>query len=112
MQNRRIFETIGLRYDDIDKVKLVIDQCRLMLSEHPEIDDQEILMVNFVSFAPSSLDFFVYAYTRTIDWESYHLVKEDVLMKIAEIIKENGAQIAFPTQSLEITQMPGLRSEP
>ena len=107
MQNRRIFETIGLRYDDIDKVKLVIDQCRLMLSEHPEIDDQEILMVNFVSFAPSSLDFFVYAYTRTIDWESYHLVKEDVLMKIAEIIKENGAQIAFPTQSLEITQMPG-----
>ena len=33
-------------------------------------------------------------------------------MKIAEIIKENGAQIAFPTQSLEITQMPGLRSEP
>jgi len=112
MQNRRIFETIGLRYDDIDRVKLVIDQCRLMLAEHPEIDDQEILMVNFVSFAPSSLDFFVYAHTRTIDWESYHLVKEDILMKIAEIIKENGAQIAFPTQSLEITQMPGLRSEP
>ena len=111
MQNRRIFETIGLRYDDIDRVKLVIDKCRLMLAEHPEIDDQEILMVNFVSFAPSSLDFFVYAHTRTIDWESYHLVKEDILMKIAEIIKENGAQIAFPTQSLEITQMPGLRSE-
>jgi len=82
----------------------------LMLAEHPEIDDQEILMVNFVSFAPSSLDFFVYAHTRTIEWESYHSVKEDILMNIAQIIKEHGAQIAFPTQSLEIAQMPGLRS--
>ncbi len=31
MLNRRIFETIGLRYDDADKVPVIIDEVREML---------------------------------------------------------------------------------
>ena len=70
------------------------------------IDQQQVLMVNFVTFGPSSVDFFVYAFTRTVDWQTYHRVKQDVLLKIAGIIEQHGAQIAFPTQTLHVQPEP------
>ena len=33
-------------------------------------------------------------------WEEFHAVKQDVLLKIADIIAKHGAEIAFPTQTL------------
>ena len=59
-------------------------------------------MVNFNSFAASSLDFFVYTFTKTTNWQEYHRVKQDVLLKIADIIASNDAGIAFPTRTLHI----------
>lgn len=102
MLNRRIYETIGLRYQDADKIAPVVEQVRDMLTKHPEIDLNKTLMVNFVAFGPSSLDFFVYTFTRTTDWVTYHSIKQDVLLKILEIIHANGADVAFPTRTLQV----------
>ena len=102
MLNRRIYETIGLRYEDIGKVQTIVDEVRQMLQEHSEIDSGKTLMVNFNAFGPSSLDFFVYTFTRTTEWVAYHGVKEEVLLKIFEIIDRHDAEIAFPTQTLHI----------
>ena len=82
-----------------------------MLREHNEIDSDQVIIVNFDKCAPSSLDFFVSAYTHTTDWVKYHEVKQDVLLKISEIIEANKAQIAFPTSTLHIAP-PGLESAP
>ena len=68
-----------------------------------------MIIVNFDKFAPCSLDFFVYAYTKTTGWVKYHEVKQDVLLKIAEIIQANKAEIAFPTSTMHIVP-PGLES--
>jgi MscS family membrane protein len=57
-------------------------------------------MVNFVSCGASSLDFFIYTFTRTTDWATYHGVKQDVLLRILEIIDGHGAEVAFPTRTL------------
>ena len=73
-----------------------------MLRDHPEIDVERTLMVNFVTFGASSLDFFVYTFTKTTDWQAYHGVKQDVLFKIAQIIEGHGAEIAFPTQVMHV----------
>ena len=102
MLNRRIYETIGLRYEDIGKVQTIVDEVRQMLQEHSEIDSGKTLMVNFNAFGPSSLDFFIYTFTRTTEWVAYHGVKEEVLLKIFEIIDRHDAEIAFPTQTLHI----------
>ena len=100
MRNRRIYETIGVRYDDSSHVQPIVEEVKAMLESHPGIDPNEFLMVNFNSFAPSSLDFFIYAFTRTKAWDEYHEVKQDVLLKINEIIARHGAEIAFPTTTL------------
>ena len=100
MTNRRIYETIGIRYDDAGKMAAITRDVKQMLRDHPEIDTGQTMIVNFVKFAPSSLDFFVYTFTRTTEWIRFHEIKEDVMLKILEIIEGHGAESAFPTSTV------------
>lgn len=100
MSNRRIRETIGIRYQDVAQMDAIVAQVKRMLETHPDIDTQQTLMVNFNQFGPSSLDFFIYTFTRTTDWQEYHQIKQDILLKIADIIAAQGAEIAFPTSTV------------
>jgi MscS family membrane protein len=102
MFNRRIFETVGVRYDDAAEVKHIVADVDAMLRAHPQIDQQQTLMVNFDKFAASSLDFFVYCFTKTTVWAEYHAVKQDVLLKILDIVAAHGAEVAFPTSTLHV----------
>ncbi len=102
MLNRRIYETIGIRYDDLAKMELITNEVRQMLQSHPGIDADQTLMVYFDAFGPSSVDFFVYTFTKTTQWSEFHKVKHDVLLRIAGVIERHGAEIAFPTQTLHV----------
>lgn len=106
MSNRRIYETIGIRYDDVGKMAVIVEDVKKMLKTHPEIDATQTLIVNFNQFAPSSLDFFVYTFTRTTNWIEFHGIKQDVLLKIGEIISRHGAEIAFPTSTIHLDSAP------
>ncbi len=106
MRNRRIYETFGVRYDDFGAVKKIVDDVRDMLKNHPEIDLNRTLMVNVVSYGDFAVEFFVYTFTKTTVWTEYHEIKEDVLLKIGEIILDNGAEFAFPTQTLHLPPQP------
>ena len=102
MLNRRIYETIGVRYDDLGVVEGIVSDIKTMLEGHADIDSQLTLMVNFNQFAASSLDFFIYTFTHTTNWVEYHQIKQDVLLKVADIIEARGAEVAFPTSTLHI----------
>lgn len=101
---RRIFETIGVRYDDFDKLEPIVAEVRDMLENHDGIAQERTLMVNFDRFGDSSLNFFVYCFTRTRVWQEYHDVKQDVLFRIGRIIAKHGAEIAFPTRTLHVPE--------
>lgn len=102
MTNRRIYETVGVRYDDIDRVADIVADIKAMLRTHPEIDQEQTMIVNFNQFAASSLDIMVYTFTRTTAWAAFHEIKQDVMLKIAEIIARHGAEIAFPTRTVHL----------
>lgn len=102
MSHRRIYETIGVRYVDLPAMKQIVEDVKAMLKTHPEIETEQTLIVNFNAFAASSVDFFVYTFTKTTDWIKYHEIKQDVLLKIANIIEQQGAEIAFPTSTLHV----------
>ncbi len=109
MTHRRIYETIGIRYDDLSKMQVITEDVRQMLIDHEEIASDQTLIVHFDAFNASSLDFFVYTFTKTTNWIAFHEVKQDVLLKIADIIDRHGAQIAFPTRTLHMAD--GVRIE-
>ena len=102
MRNRRIYEIISVRYGDLAVLQPIVNGIRDMLRNHAEIDADRTLIVNFLNFAPSSLDIMVYTFTKTTVWADFHAVKEDVLLKIAAIVADHGGEIALPTQTLRI----------
>ncbi len=106
MSHRRIYETIGIRYDDMDKMRGIVKDVEAMLRQHPDIDESQTLMVNFNEFSASSIDFFVYTFTHTTHWEAFHVIKQDVLLKISNIITQHQAEMAFPTSTLHFANSP------
>ena len=106
MSHRRIYETIGVRYDDAAQIRAIVERVKAMLEMHPDIDASQTLMVNFNQFGPSSLDFFLYCFTKTTVWTDYHRVKEDVLLQAYDLITALGAEVGFPTQTLHLQVEP------
>jgi MscS family membrane protein len=104
MQNRQIFETMGIRYSDAGVMRAIVSEVEQLLKTHEGIENEGFMVINFNAFAPSSLDFFIYCYTRTTGWAEFHQVKQDVLLKILDIIGSHGAEIAFPTSTVHVPE--------
>lgn len=102
MYNRRIKETIGLRYEDVKKVDPIIQDIRKYLQGHPDIDQTKFLFVHFMRFGSHSLDIEVYCFTKTTNWGTWREVQQGIFLDIAEIIASHSAEIAFPTNTVHI----------
>lgn len=74
------------------------------IKEHEEIAQDRLMMAYFNEYGASSLDSFFYCFTKTTVWPEYHRVKENVLLKIMDIILAHGAQVAFPTTTVHLPE--------
>lgn len=83
---------------------------KAMLQNHEAIDTNQTLIVNFNGYGASSLDLFIYTFTKTTNWIQFHEIKQDILLKIVEIVHKHGADFAFPTTTLDGLEV--LRPEP
>ena len=106
MTHRQIKETLGVRYDDMGKVKTVTIAVKEMLEHHAEIDKGQPIIVRLASFGEYSLNIYVSAYTKTTDFEGFMRVKEDVLLQMANILSNHEVELAFPTQHLTFLSPP------
>jgi MscS family membrane protein len=43
----------------------------------------------------------VYTFTKTTDWVRFHEIKQDVMLKIIEVVQSHDADLAFPTITLD-----------
>ena len=107
--NRRIYEYVGIRYNDSAQLEAIVSDIKSMVENHPEIDQSNSIMVNFDRFAASSLDIFIYCFTRTTAWAEFQAVKQDVLVKAMDVITSHGAEIAFPTTTVNLPTETPLR---
>ncbi|KZY70038.1 mechanosensitive ion channel protein MscS, partial [Oleiphilus sp. HI0065] len=105
MSHRRIYEKVGIRYDDAKQLETVVSKVKTMLQNHPDLDTEQTLIVNFDAFGASSLDFFIYTFTKTTNWIEYHTVKQKVLVEIIKIIEGEGAEFAFPTSTVHLPEL-------
>lgn len=105
MSHRRIYEKVGIRYDDAKQLENIVADVKNMLKQHEDIDTTQTLIVNFDAFGASSLDFFVYTFTKTTDWIEYHEVKQKILVEIINIIEGEGAEFAFPTSTVHLPEL-------
>lgn len=104
MTHRRIKATIGLRYDDASKIAVILKDIESMLRDHSEIDAEEALIVNLFEFGPSSLNFVIYAFTKSVNLVKFQAIQQDVFLKVIDIINKHGAECAFPTTTIHIPE--------
>ncbi|QGX38617.1 mechanosensitive ion channel family protein [Permianibacter aggregans] len=105
MTNRRIRETVGIRYEDKHRMLAIISDIRDMMRAHPELVNEEATNAYFNSFGDSSLNILFNALTTVTSWTDFNRVKHDVLLNILNIVHKHGADVAFPTRTLLIEKM-------
>ncbi len=97
---RRITMRVGLVYSTTPAtMNKILQETRKMLQNHPMIHDDP-LFVYFDEFDNSSLSLFFYLFTKTADWQKYLQIREDINLKIMDIVAKNGSNFAFPSQSI------------
>lgn len=102
MLNWRIQESWEIRFDDWSIVPDCIAAINKMMHEHQDLDLRRNPIVNFDNFSSSGMSMFIRGFTKTVDWERYLKVREDVLLKIIGIVHAHDAEIAQPLQKFEI----------
>jgi len=104
---RRIKMHIGLTYSTNSKqITKIMADIKEMLKGHDGISQNDSLMVNFDTFGDSSLNVFIYTFTKTANWAKYLEIREDVNLQIMKIVEDNSSSFAFPSQSIYVEQMP------
>ena len=107
---RRIKLHIGLTYGTTSEQILKIKQdIESMLRNHEGISQKDSLLVYFDNFGASSLDIFIYTFTATANWAKYLEIREDIHVKIMQIVEANGSGFAFPSQSIYVESIPSIQ---
>lgn len=102
MSHERFHHTIGLRYKDIHVVKPIIDKIKKMLLEHSCVDKYLRVEVFFVDFGATALEIEISAYITIPSDMKFKAISQELLFEIAVIIDQEGAEIATPTQIVEL----------
>ncbi len=103
----RLLATLSLRYETTpEQMRRALEGLRKLLREHEKVL-ADPLRVRFVAFGAYSLDVEVFAYIRTSDWSEFLGIREEIFLRMMEIVAESGAGFAFPSQTLYMARDAG-----
>ncbi len=103
--------TLGLRYETTpDQLRWVLVELRKMLYAHPKVL-HDPARVRFASFGDFSLNLEVWCYVRTSDWNEFLAVREDLYLRMMDIVAESGSGFAFPSQTAYLAKDDGVDAE-
>ena len=100
MYNRRIRANISLRYEDLGKIDGISKEVRKHLQHHPDIDQNQTILVNFNEWDASSINMMVYCFTKTTVWKDWLDIQQSIFLDIAGIVQKSGADFAFDCTTL------------
>lgn len=104
----RIYITLGLRYETTaEQLRFLLVELRKLLLSHPKVLDDPA-RVRFVGFGAYSLDLEVFAYVDTSDYNEFLAVREDVYLRMMDVVDESGSDFAFPSQTTYLERAAGL----
>ena len=102
---------IGVRYETTaEQLRYLLARLRELLLEHPRITDDPA-RVRFVGFGAYSLDLELFAYADTADWDELLQIREDLYLRIMDVVNESGTGFAFPSSTMYVGRDAGLDDE-
>lgn len=104
----RLHATLGLRYETTpEQLRYLIAEIRRLLVAHPKITETPA-RVRFVNFGAYSIDLEIFAYVATTNFDEFLQVREDVFLRLMDIVEKAGTGFAFPSQTLYLGRDSGL----
>ena len=64
--------------------------------------DEATTTIRVTQFNDSSIDLLIYCFTKSTRWYDYTKAKEDLILEIIKIVKNNGSDFAYPTQTIHL----------
>lgn len=103
--------TLQLRYETTpDQLRHVLTRLRQLLIGHPRVLEDPV-RVRLIGFGASSLDVEVFAYVDSADWGEFLGIREDLFLRIIDVVEESGSGFAFPSQTVYMARDGGLDAE-
>lgn len=100
---RRVKFTVGLTYTSSrEQLMQVVKDIKQTIDAHPQTVEEAV--VAFSDFKDSDLDITVIYFVNTNDWDIMIKVKEEINLRIMEIVERNGCAFAFPTSTVYVEQ--------
>ena len=67
--------------------------------------------IRVANFAGAAFELELWAFVKTSDWTEFTVIREDVILKIAEIVEAAGTRLAAPTQLTYLCRDNGIDAE-
>jgi MscS family membrane protein len=94
----------------VEQLRFVLDRVQNMLDQQPEIETGTS-RIRVADFAGAAFELELWAFVKTRDWATFTVIRQDVILKIAEIVEAAGTRFAAPTQLTYLSRDPGLDAE-
>ena len=94
---------INLQYDTtVDQLKKIRNEIEDYIKKNEDYKPELGYAVRIDKFADSSIDMYIRCFTKTSEWEEWLAVKERLAIEIKQIVENNKAAFAFPSQSIYV----------
>ncbi len=100
--NRRLSETIGVRYDDFDAVESIIADLEQLFAGDESIDHDQAVRVSFGGYGDSTIDISILAFTCTTSIAEFGKIRERLMLEVGRVVHKHGADFAFPTMTVDM----------
>lgn len=103
--------SLGIRSETSpDQLRYLLAELRRLLYEHPKVESSSA-RIRLASLDPSAYGLEIFSYVLTSDFAEFTAIREDLLLRIIEIVGRSGTGFAFPSQTLYLGRDQGLDLE-
>jgi MscS family membrane protein len=89
-------------HSSIASTKLNIDKKPYLLKREDLVGIKNTTLVYIDEYASSSINILVYCFSKSPNWEEWLETKQDVIVKISQLVVKNNCSFAFPTQTIHL----------
>ncbi len=111
-RDRFFFGTVlDLRYETSpDQIRYLLVELRAILYSHPMVNP-EPARVRFIELGADSVKLEVFSYIDAANYDGFLEVKEDLLLRMMDVVAASGTDFAFPSQTIYFARDKGLSKE-
>ncbi|HKV78068.1 MAG TPA: mechanosensitive ion channel domain-containing protein [Candidatus Sulfotelmatobacter sp.] len=111
-RDKILFKTnLNLRSETkADHLRFILSEVRRLLYSHPKVESNTV-RVRLIDVAGGAPTVEIMAYVLTQDFNEFAAVREDVLLRIMDIVDSSGSGLALPAQTLYLGRDAGLAKD-